>query len=111
MTSPNGFKTRAERFVGVSSLDFLNYFKKDLPDATLHEIQDLYRAEDFTSIVKILSDNSLVVPTSTFKKRSNNFRYKSIYKIEQECDNGYIITGENYITRKYRKSNFNIVEV
>lgn len=94
-----------------SSFDFfLNNFETKISEDNLNKYIKLYEEEKFDILIKEIFPNNIfyVVPTKSFKRRSNNFNLLHAYKVLEEKEDYYTIRGDNYITRKYSKKSFQV---
>jgi len=110
LTNKEEFEKRARSYSYTSSYDFFEYFKADYPLSFRNNIAKLYSNGQFNMIISNLKLSKYIAPTDAFKKKSKNFLYSSKYKVGFEDEETYSVTGDNYLNRKYLKTNFNIVE-
>lgn len=110
LTTKEEFEKKARDYSYTSSFDFFEYFRGDFPIAFRKKMSELYLKGQFDLIISNLKLSKYVTPTDAFKKKSKNFLYSVKYKVGFEDEENYYITGDNYLQRKYPKTNFNIVE-
>jgi hypothetical protein len=103
------FDKVAKEYRGHSSQQFFSHFKKNVSISIKRHLQRLYREENFKMFLDNLSLDLSVSPIEKFKNKSTKFRFKPVYKVEIETPNEYIIMGDDYYLKAYKKSNFNIV--
>lgn len=110
LTNKEEFEKQARSYPYTSSYDFFEYFRADYPLSFRNNIAKLYLNGQFDMIISNLKSSKYVTPTDAFKKKSKNFLYSSKYKVNFEDEETYSVIGDNYLHRKYLKTNFNIVE-
>jgi hypothetical protein len=104
--TPEIYQTALKDYPSTSALGFFEPWILKLTSDQTKVFSDWYAKEEFDKIIVNLNCRMQVRPTESFKKKSNNFRFQDLYKVNLIVNNHYILYGDNFIVRKYKKTNF-----
>lgn len=110
LITPEVFEAAAEEYEDYSSKGFLGNFHTTYSTGTLSRLEKLYKEGEFAKIIEMLSCSFIVAIKPEKKEKFINLRLSDNYGVTSIEEDYYFITGDDYKMRRYKQSNFNIID-
>lgn len=111
LTNKEDFTNKIKNFKFNSSLQFFeDNFSMTIPKNILIGISKEYSEGNLNTLLNNMKELPQVSPTEKFKAKSKFFKYSDKYSVIFMLEDYYYIRNDQFYIRKYKKTNFNIVE-